>query len=192
MGNLRMPRSPPPLLQTFVASLSGYCCKTFVAGLCVEYCSLQQACRGEGLSQDAPFLPFLLQALSPKGHLGLLQTRCFGDPATNVYVVFWPPANTCIAWQLAPHVSKLNQVYSKNKHTYRHRYIYIHIYTCIYIYIYWYAHIFICTHVHMYIYIHMYIICANTSIYIDVFITLCIYVYMYICIYVCICLYIYT
>ena len=34
---------PPPLLQTFVA---GLLLQTLVADLCVEYCSLQGACRG--------------------------------------------------------------------------------------------------------------------------------------------------
>ena len=65
----------PPLLQTFVA---GPLLQTLVAGLCVEYCSLQQVCRGEGLSQD---LPILLEALSQKGRAGpvtspMLLGRC--------------------------------------------------------------------------------------------------------------------
>ena len=60
----------PLLLQTFVA---GHLLQTLVAGLCVEYCSLQQACRKEGLSQDPPIL---LQGLSQKGRRGLLQARC--------------------------------------------------------------------------------------------------------------------
>ena len=64
-------RGPTILLQTFVA---GPLSQTFVAGLCVEYCSLQQACRREGLSQDPPIL---LQALSQKGRPGLLQARWF-------------------------------------------------------------------------------------------------------------------
>ena len=50
----------PPLLQTFV---SGPLLQNLVAGLCVEYCSLQKARRREGLSQDPPIL---VQALLQK------------------------------------------------------------------------------------------------------------------------------
>ena len=62
---------PHPLLQTFVA---GPLLQTLVAGLCVEYRSLQQACRREGLSHDPPNL---LQVLSQKGRPGPLQARSF-------------------------------------------------------------------------------------------------------------------
>ena len=41
---------PPPLLQTFVA---GPLLQTLVADLCVEYCSLQGACRG-GVCRRTP------------------------------------------------------------------------------------------------------------------------------------------
>ena len=51
---------PPTLLQTFVAAL---CFKPLSRALCLKYCSLQQACRREGLSQDPSIL---LQALSQK------------------------------------------------------------------------------------------------------------------------------
>ena len=50
----------PPLLHTFVA---GPLLQTLISGLCVEHCSLQQACRKEGLSQDPRIL---LQALSTR------------------------------------------------------------------------------------------------------------------------------
>ena len=43
-------RGPPPLLQTFVA---GSLLQTLVADLCVEYCSLQGACRG-GVCRRTP------------------------------------------------------------------------------------------------------------------------------------------
>ena len=43
-------RGPPPLLQTFVA---GPLLQTLVAALCVEYCSLQGACRG-GVCRGTP------------------------------------------------------------------------------------------------------------------------------------------
>ena len=50
---IRICRGHPPLLQTFVA---GPLFQNLVAGSCVEYCSLQSACRREGLSQDSPIL----------------------------------------------------------------------------------------------------------------------------------------
>ena len=71
LRNSSLSRSPRPLLQTFVA---GPLVQTLVVGLCVEYCSLQQACRREGFSQHPSIL---LQALSQKGRPGLLQARCF-------------------------------------------------------------------------------------------------------------------
>ena len=73
----------PPLLQTFVA---GFLLQTLVAGLCVEYCSLQQASRREGLSQDPTIL---LQALSQRGRPGLLQARCFSGAAIYMYIYIY-------------------------------------------------------------------------------------------------------
>ena len=46
----RVVAGPPPLLQTFVA---GPLLQTRVADLCVEYCSLQGACRG-GVCRRTP------------------------------------------------------------------------------------------------------------------------------------------
>ena len=46
----RVVTGPPPLLQTFVA---GLLLQTLVAVLCVEYCSLQGACRG-GVCRRTP------------------------------------------------------------------------------------------------------------------------------------------
>ena len=112
-------RSPHPrLLHTFVASPL---LQTLVAGLCVEYCSLQQACRREGLSQDPPIL---LQALSQKGRPGLLQAQCFLGAAICVfyivYVHLYIYTYICICM-----------------------YLYMGVYTDIYIYIY--MLIYVCT-----------------------------------------------
>ena len=71
----------PILWQSYVGSfnlcrgrVAGPLLQAFVAGLCVEYCSLQHACRRGSLSQHAPIL---LQALLQNGRPGLLKPRCF-------------------------------------------------------------------------------------------------------------------
>ena len=72
-SKLWLSRGAPPLLQTFVA---GPLLQTLVADLCVEYCSLQGACRGGVCRRTPPNTPVCYKPLSRNGRPSLLQGQC--------------------------------------------------------------------------------------------------------------------
>ena len=107
-------RAPPALLQTFVA---GPLLQTLVADLCVEYCSLQGACRGGVCRRTPPSVTNLCREMATQacykanvfdslsyvcvcacslhayGHV-YIHTNIFTSTYVNVYV--YPCMCTCI------------------------------------------------------------------------------------------------
>ena len=78
----RVVAGPPPLLQSFVV---GHLLQTLVADLCVEYCSLQGACRGGGCRRTPPSVTNLCREMAAQA---CCKANVFDSmPYTYMYIV---------------------------------------------------------------------------------------------------------
>ena len=131
-------RGPPPLLQTFVA---GLLLQTLVADLCVEYCSLQGACRG-GVCRKTPLsVTNLCREMAAQA--------CYKANVFDSLPYMYKRIHICI------------RMYS---YVFVCVHVYVHMCRCIcvcirkmcmYMYVYMYSYLYL--HVRIYIYIYTYI-----------------------------------
>ena len=143
-------RGAPPLLQTFVA---GPLLQTLVADLCVEYCSLQGACRG-GVCRRTPLSVTNLcceMAAQACYKANVFDSLPYLHKPLPMHIYMHARTHACM--HACMHAYIHTHIYTYI-HTYIHTFILTYMHTCIHTYIHTRRYIHTSTQIHTYIHIH--------------------------------------